>query len=254
MTWRVLAFAGLSVLVGWLGTLAADPAPPAKGADPLWEKAVAMAGRMESLKVTPGRMDCRMVMKKKDGSVTDTAEASYKILSEGDDTRTEIIQVTENGKDVTHKAREEERKQAETAKKSKKDGEVSFSLEPTYHPFSPKSQSKVTLQRVGESRVGPLSAVLYSFRDGGAGEKGAMEGKAWLDPVTGVPLQVEAKPVKLPKHADTMSLKVLFTLSPEGLWYADRSEVNGSGGFLWIQRSVESRFTFSEYRKGAGGA
>lgn len=249
---------------------AAVPPVSAKAADPLWEKAVALAGKMESLAVTPGRMDVRMVMKKKDGTVTDTAEVAYRVLGAGDDTRTEVIKATENGKDVTEKVRAEERKEAEKEKaekaakagkkrddreeaKGKKDG-ATFTLDPAYHPFSPKSQGRITATRAGEAQIGSRRAVLFTFRDEAEEGRGGMEGKAWLDPGTGAPVQVEAKPLKLPKHADAMDLRISFSEGGEGLWYAEKCEVRGSGGLLWIQRRVESTFRFSEFRKGAGGA
>jgi hypothetical protein len=243
----------------------ADTAPPAKPADALWEKAVEWARKAEELEVTPGRMDVRVVVKKKNGAVASTSDMAYRVVGSGEDAETEILSVVKDGKDITQevkeaeaKARADEEKKKEAGggpnKPDRKPDDDSYSLEPAYHPFSPLARARVTYARSGESQLDGKKAILFTFREGGAQERGGTEGKVWLDAGTGLPLAVEARPTKLPKHADRMDQKVRFGPGPEGLWVAQRSEVNGAGGLLWIQRSVESTFTFSQYRKGPGGA
>jgi hypothetical protein len=120
MRWKSLKSVGILASLAWIGALAAGPETAPRSADPLWDKAVALAARMEDLKLTPGRMDIQAVVKKKDGSVEDTSEMSYRVLGWGEDTRMELISARENGKDITEKVREAERKeQAERAAKEK---------------------------------------------------------------------------------------------------------------------------------------
>lgn len=242
-----------------------DTSPPAKPADALWEKAVEWARKAEELEVTPGRMDVRVVVKKKNGTVASTSDMAYRVVGSGERAETEILSVVKDGEDITQKVKKAEAEaKAEEEKKKKANGgrdkteqkpdDDSFSLEPAYHPFSPLSRARVTYARSGESQLDGKKAVLFTFSEGAADGRGGTEGKAWLDAETGLPLAVEAHPTKLPKHADRMDQKVRFGPGPGGLWVAQRSDVNGAGGLLWIQRSVESTFTFSQYRKGPGGA
>ena len=235
--------------------------------DALWEKAVAWAAHDEEMQVTPGRMDVSILAMKKDGSVVSRSEVAYRVVGFGKDADAEIISVKKDGKDITAEAKREEAKEkAEAEKEKKKKGssgaggkgegegeeDESFSLEPAYHPFSPESRSKVTYRRVGESPLAGKAAILFSFKEEGSKGREGKEGKAWLEPASGRPIQVESRPTKLPKHTDRMVQRVHFADGPDGLWVVERSEIDGEGGLLWIHRKVESSIRFSEFRKRAG--
>lgn len=259
-------FAAVAFALAPLAYLPSGLAPaPVPAGDALWGKAVAWASAAEAQGVTPGRMEVRVVVRKKDGTVDSISQASYRIVGSGDAAEPELLSFVKDGKDITREAREAEAEERAKVRASKAQGggrrggpkdpdEDSSSLDPAYHPFSPRFSARVTYRRVGDTLLEGKPAVLYTFREDASAERAGVEGKTWLHPQTGLPLQVDSRPLDLPKHVERMAQKVVFAEGPEGLWVAERSEVGGSGGFLWIRRSVESTFRFSGHRKASAQA
>ena len=60
--------------------------------------------------VAPGRLEMDACVKKPDGTVEEQSSMRFRIVYEGDGSRTELISATQNGKDVTEKAKAEEAK------------------------------------------------------------------------------------------------------------------------------------------------
>ncbi|MGA9751340.1 MAG: hypothetical protein WBS54_06105 [Acidobacteriota bacterium] len=225
----------------------AVPRAAAPAADPLWEKAVAMAKQSEQARIVPGMMEMDSVIEKKDGSVDHRGTLVFKIVGFGADAEAQVVSATRDGKEVTEKARAEEERNRERAKREReKSGEVGDTVElsPSYHPFAPEAQDRVSASRLGPAELDGRSAVLFSFTQRLTRGRGVLVGKAWLDAETGEPLQVEASPDPLPKHVDRMLTRVCFELTPEGWWVPIRSEIQGEGGLLWIRRTFESRVRF----------
>ncbi len=229
------------------GLRAAAPA-----ADPLWEMAVAVARRSEQARIVPHMMEMDSVIKKRDGSVDHRGTLVFKIAGFGADAEAQVVSATRDGKDVTEKARAEEERNRERAKRDQeKSGEArdTVELSPSYHPFAPEAQDRVSASRLGPARLDGRNAVLFSFTQRLARGRGVLAGKAWLDAQTGEPLQVEVSPVPLPKHVDRMLTRVRFELTPEGWWVPIRSEIQGEGGLLWIRRTFESRVRFWDFHQ-----
>jgi hypothetical protein len=222
--------------------------------DPLWLKAVSGAERAQASGVVPGKLEMRATVKKPDGTVEDQSTVVFRIVQEGEESRTEIISATENGKDVTEEAKAEENKSEQKRKEKSeknrdKEDRATIELEPGYHPFSPKVLARVTYQRVGETLLEGRPAALFTFRHASEDGNSALEGKAWLDLGTGAPLQVEVSPSPLPKHVDAMKSTVRFETTADGLWRPTTSEIKGEGGMLWIRKVFESSFRFSDWHK-----
>jgi hypothetical protein len=225
-------------------------APPA--ADPLWEKAVAVAKRSEQARIVPGMMEMESVIRKKDGSVDHRGTLVFKITGFGAGAEARVVSATRDGKDVTQKARAEEERNRERAKREReKSGEAGDTVElsPSYHPFAPEAQDRVSASRLGPARLDGREAVLFSFTQRLPRDGGLLAGKAWLDAKTGEPLQVEVSPEPLPKHVDRMLTRVRFELTPEGWWVPVRSEILGEGGLLWIRRTFESQIRFWDFHR-----
>jgi hypothetical protein len=243
---RKVALLALAVALGCLRAWADAPAPPQ---DPLWQKAVEGATRTEAAGMVPGRLEMSASVKKPDGTAEEQSAMLFRIVYEGDESRTVLISATQNGKDVTEKAKAEEAKQERERKekKPKKEDSVTLELEPGYHPFSPKSQIRVTARRTGDAPLDGRKAALFTFKESSEDGKSALEGRAWLDPETGAPLQVEASPAPLPQHVDTLVSTTRFETAPDGLWRPVSTEMRGEGGMLWIRRTFESRFRLTDW-------
>ena len=237
------------VLAGALGCSRAWADAPPHPQDPLWQRAVEGAAKSEAAGVAPGGLEMEACVKKPDGTVEEQSSMRFRIVYEGDGSRTELISATQNGKDVTEKAKAEEAKQERERKekKPKKEDSASLELEPGYHPFSPKSQDRVTVQRAGEAPFDGRTAAVFTFRETSEDGKSAFQGKAWLDPETGAPLQIEASPSPLPKHVDALVSTTRFETAPDGLWRPVSTQMRGEGGMLWIRRVFESRFRLTDW-------
>ena len=225
-------------------TQAAAPEP-----DPLWERAVSVAKQAEEARVMPGMMEMKSTIKKKDGTVDHRGDLVYRINGFGEDAVAEVVSATSDGKDVTEKARAEEEKERERQKKTKADDrEETIQVSPSYHPFDPEVQNRVTAKRLGPDVLDGRNTVVFSFTHRPKSGDGVLRGKAWLDVDTGEPIQVEVSPDPLPKHIDKMVTRVHFERTPEGWWVPARSEIEGEGGLLWIRRTFESIVRFRDFR------
>ncbi len=221
----------------------------AQQADALWLKAVETARRAEESNVVPLAAKVETTVKKKNGAVEHRSTVVLRSVNRGGSAlETEVVSAVEDGKDVTHEARkaeEEGRRRHDAPKGGDSEAPVEVTLD--YHPFSPKSQARVSCHRLGEAVLNGQKAVLYSFRQDSASGKASVEGRAWLDEETGTPLQVQASPDPLPRFVNRMTTTVRFEVTADGRWQPKSSILEGEGGFLFYHRLVESDVVFSDF-------
>lgn len=234
--------------------------PPAGPQDPLWQKAVELAARVKAANWRPLKLETTSRVMKKDGTVTDQGVILSRLVYDDDgEGHTETISATRNGKDVTDKVREEERKDASRMDKAKKeererkqdepaDG-MSVTLEPGYHPFDRSVQARMSARRLPDTVLEGRAAALFAFSQVDSKGSSLSEGRAWLDPATGAPLKVEVRPVTLPKHIDAMETIVRFESTPEGLWRATVTEVKGAATFLLFHRRIETEMRLLDWQQ-----
>lgn len=253
---RPSAREAILILFVFLGILSLGPAPSAEGpsADPLWEKALALAAKTREAGLHPGRMEMRSTVKRPDGTLESESVILFRVFRQGGQSETEVLSATENGKDVTAKLRAEEARAKEREKKGGREKdrqETSVELEPGYHPFAAGVQGRVTYARVGAEGLAGRSAVVFRFRHAGEGKGGSLVGRAWLDAASGEPLQVEVSPDPLPKHVEEMRSTVRFETGPEGFWIPATTDIHGEGGMLWIRRVFDSSVRFLDWHREA---
>jgi len=230
---------------------------PATPTDPLWRKAVKVAGAAEDAGLYPSRVRVFTRVYKSRNRLDSTSEVIYCVHRDSaGENHLEIVKVTEDGKDRTAEARKEakkaEREQKAKSQQGKKD-EKKLSISLNYHPFSPEAQRGVEAQRLRAEELKGKKVILFSFTYKEQNAKGMIRGKAWLDAVTGVPLKVISSPDPLPKHVKSMKTTVTFRLDHEGRWISDHSLIEARGSYLLISRDVVTRVTFSKYREKAPG-
>lgn len=224
-------------------------------ADPLWRKAVKIAGASEKAGVYPSHVRVFTRVYKSRNRLDSTNEVIYSVHRDSaGENHLEIVKVTEDGKDRTAEARKEDKKaerkrKAKNIKGKKDDKSVSISL--NFHPFSPEAQRGVEAKRLRAEELKGKKVILFSFTYKEQNAKGMIRGKAWLDAVTGVPLKVISSPDPLPKHVKSMKTTVTFRFDQEGRWISDHSLIEARGSYLLISRDVVTRVTFSKYREKA---
>ncbi len=77
-------------------------------------------------------------------------------------------------------------------------------------------------------------------------------GTAFLDEQTGVPLSLRERPEPLPRFTDSMWVVLSFSYKGPGEWYPTRVEVEGSGGLLFIRKSIRGTIELLDFHRGAG--
>jgi hypothetical protein len=242
---KLVIAAGLILVIGF-------STPDAFGADgdaELWQAAVETARLANETGVVFGTLKVLNLVKKKDGSIDERSEFVYRSVGTGDALEIEIVSAVRDGEDVTEEVRESEREAKKDDPQDEDDGDgVNVSLNPTYHPFSPKAQERITRRFERRATLDGRPTMLYSFRHDRENDQGVLTGKAWIDAISGVPLQVEVQPDPLPKYVDEMVTRIRFKVDEEGRWVPDSGETHGSGGFLWISRIMETTYRFSDFR------
>ncbi len=236
----------VSALIAAAFALAAAQGPPA---DALWLKAVDVARQAEKSGIKARSVTIETVVKKGSGAIEHTSKVVMRLPEDGDDdSPAEVVSAVEDGKDMTQEAKkaEEEGRRRKKANGGK-DPDDTITINLGYHPFSPKSQDQVTARRDGSVMLEGRPAVLYSFSQAAPSGKSAVKGKAWLDPESGAPLQVEASPDPLPRFVSKMTTTVMFEVAPGGQWRPKSSTIRGEGGFLFYHRLVESDVVFSDF-------
>jgi hypothetical protein len=221
----------LAILVLFLPLAAAAAA--AAPADPLWLKAVAAASRAKAW--SPGEMRILIELADDGGRMLDAWDNRYRISAGSDGViRTEVVSASRNGKDETRKEREAQAKRDAEAPSVDGSSWTRFLDD----PFDPAVQESATVSRLAGSRtIAGAACVAFSFTL--AKPKGAsVEGTAWLDVATGMPVEVVSAPVPLPRGAHELSTVVRYA---DGLPAEVR--VEGSGSLLFFKRRFSSAIT-----------
>jgi hypothetical protein len=240
------AFCILAVVVG--GFLAPVVGAPA---DSVWLKAVALSGKNDNL--VPGLMKMHMQEVDKHGEPKDIEKYHevWSALRLGEDGKVEyeMIKAIENGEDITEeeKAKAEEEKAREESEDGGEDEDSDSHQIEGYNPFDPESQERISFEVVGKGEiVGGKNTVVYEFTDH-ASDDVVINGKAWLEEDTGVPVKLEYIPDPLPKRVKRMVTTTEYEhIYPDSLVVKHMS-VEMTGGILFIKKHFHMDMTFDQY-------
>jgi hypothetical protein len=225
-----------------------SPCLPAEPADPLWKRAVAIAGASEGWR--PTRTVSRIEDLAKDGRVRSVDEVTFAYPPGSGEPKAELVRYLRDGVDVTAKERAKFSKQQQEAEARKKKGEKdgnSVTLGVSGTPFDPRRQSAVSIRRTEEKRTidgRVCQAYEYSYADPAGGRS---VGTAFLDEQTGAPLSTRERPDPLPRFADKVWIVLTFTYKGPGEWYPTRVDIEGSGGLLFIRKSIRTRIELLDF-------
>lgn len=238
---RVLGAVAVAALVS------ATPCLPSEPVDPLWKGAVAIATASKGWR--PTRTVSRTEDLAKDGRVRSVEEVTFAYLAGDAEPKPELVRFLRDGVDVTEKERVKLAAQQKEAARKKKGGGrgVTFGVGGT--PFDADRQAAVSYRRTPERRTidgRPCQAYEYSRSDPAGGR---FVGTAFLDELTGAPVSLRESPDPLPRFADKLRVELSFVFKGPGEWYPTRVHVEGSGGLLFIRKSIRSTIELLEFRR-----
>jgi hypothetical protein len=224
----------LLLLVLALPLPAASAAAPA---EPLWLAGVAAAARAKAW--SPGEMRILIDLADDGGRTLDTWDNRYRVSAGPDGVlRTEVVSASRNGKDETRKEREAQ---------AKRDGEAASDDGSSWSrflddPLDPAVQESVVIRRLADARtIGGAACVAFAFTL--AKQKGAsVEGTAWLDAATGIPVEVVSTPRPLPRGAHEMTTTVRYAGGLPAEVF-----IEGSGSLLFFKRRFSSAITLGAW-------
>jgi hypothetical protein len=215
--------------------LAAAIPTRAAPADPLWLKAVESAARTKGW--SPGEMRLSIEMADDEGKVLDTWDNRYRLSAGADGAvRTEVVSAFHNGKDETRKEREAQARRDDAAKAEGKAQapDVGFGVD----PFDPEMQDSVEIRPLaGTRQIAGRTCVAFVFSLT-MPKNGVLEGTAWLDAATGIPVEFVSNPKPLPRGAHELTTTVRYA---DGL--VTEVRVEGSGSLLFFKRRFVSVIT-----------
>jgi hypothetical protein len=235
----MLRRAPLLLLLALVMPLPAGAAP----VDPLWLKAIESAARAKQW--SPGEMRLAIEMADDKGKVLETWDNRYR-LSLGTDgaVHTEVVSAVRNGKDETRKEREAQAKrevQAERGGSAQPDGESAWAgfLD---DPFDPAMQDTAHIRLLeGTREIAGTACIAFAFNLSKP-KNTAVEGTAWLNAATGLPVEVVSSPKPLPRAAYELVTTVRYT---DGL--VSEVRVEGSGSLLFFKRRFSSVITLGRW-------
>ena len=233
------------VLAVIFGGIAGNFSGPAMGAE-LWDRAVTVLA--ESAGYAPGYIVTDMRMTDKKGEVTQTSLMEMKI-SQGEDgaIQQEIIKMVADGEDQTEKAKADMAREEAGQDNSDKDGH-SMSLSVGGHVWEKDKQDKVTVTELPETReIHGRQVKGFRFEDRSNEEK-TTTGTAWIDPVSGYPVEAVFTEEPLPTGVKEMTFTARYTVR-DGLWQMQEMETKGAAGFLIFKRNFVSNMKFDNYFK-----
>jgi hypothetical protein len=230
--------------------LSASGAPclPSEPADPLWKSAVAIAAASQGWR--PGRTVSRTEDLAKDGRVQSVEEVTFAYPSGDGEPQPQLIRYLRDGVDVTERERARLAAQQEEAARKKKNGSRSVTFGVGGTPFDPLHQATVSFHRTGERRTidGRACQAFEYGRSDPVG--GRYVGTAFLDEETGAPVSLRERPEPLPRFTDQLWVVLSFVYKGPGEWYPTHVQVEGSGGLLFIRKSIRSSIELLDFRRG----
>jgi len=248
MTGRIARVLGVATAA----TLFAPAAPcsPSEPADPLWKNAVAIAAASQGWR--PSRTVSRIEDLARDGRVQSVEEVTFAYPPGAGEPRPELVRYLRDGVDVTAQERAKLAKQQEETAHNKKGGGrgVTFGVGGT--PFDAQRQATVSARRTPEKATvdgRACQAFDYSRLDP-AGSR--FVGTAFLDEQTGAPMSLRERPDPLPRFADKIWVTLSLVYKGPGEWYPTRVAVEGSGGLLFIRKSIRTTIALLDFRRSGG--
>jgi hypothetical protein len=243
------AIAAVGLVMG-AAAAAAIPAP----ADTLWSRAVRIASASGDWR--PGRTVVRTEHLTKDGRVRSVEEVTlaHGTGVQGDEASPVLVRFMRDGVDVTEEERAKRASGREGGGARRGGGEGRRgSLTVGGTPFHPQSQASVSFRRTSERRSiagRDCQGFDYSRTD----ENGKqLVGTAFLDTRTGAPLLLRERPDPLPRFAERVWVTTRFRYEGPDEWYPTRIEVDASGGFLFVKKSVRTTIDLLDYRRVGSG-
>jgi hypothetical protein len=251
----------------------ASPAHAAAPTDSLWQKAVVLAGN--NTRWVPGTIYTRVEEVDDAGKPKHVHEAWMRLYADSTgQVANEIVKAIEDGKDVTDKERQTATEQAlkeaeqrarderdlakrakdrgitvEQLKKEEGEGDASeLSIRfggPT--PFDPEIQEQITASRVEAADPPPGGPhVAFEFVEP-ISPKTALRGIAWLDAISGAPVELRFSPDPLPSRVKEMAMSVHFTVRPDSAWIPTEMHVDAMGKLLFFKKRFRSLMTFDNH-------
>ena len=215
----------------------------AASADPLWSRAVEASAR--AARWSPGEMRLAIEMADDAGKVLETWDNHYRLsVGENGTLRTEVVSAFHNGKDETEKERRAQEKRERDARPGGAPPMSGFGDD----PFAPAVQESVQIRRLEAPRgIAGTTCIGYDFTIAKP-KNVTVEGTAWLDAATGIPVQYTSAANPLPPAVHEMSTIVRYD---SGL--VTEVRVEGSGSILFIKRRFSSVITFGGWFERPGG-
>jgi hypothetical protein len=251
----LLAFGLLLCGLAALPARAAESTPP----DSLWTHMLATVA--QSKEVLPGLLVTHFELRGGGDKVEKTGEQWIRLLPDSTGKpKSEIVKVIEDGKDVTEKvkASEAEKGSGSAAKVDSKDEgaegnaesdgrhEASLSFKMGWSPFESDSLSRLEGTPNGRSLdLAGRTCVGYEFKREDKNQ--TIQGTAWIDPATGLPLEATFTSKPLPKHVKRMETTLRYEESGPPGWRLVGMTNEGEGGFLFIKKRFHMEMTLSEH-------
>jgi len=217
-----------------LGSLATSLASALE--DPLWRKALAVAGSNTNWRPGLTITHTEVLQKGKVEGVHEVWRRST--LGTNGEVVSTTVKVLEDGKDVT--ATEKKKLDAQDEPKKGKLGG---------HPFDVNLQDYVSLKRTDQTRViSGRDCVGYEF-DLRNTNGVTVKGTTWLEKETGWPAEIENMTINPPpeKRFKRMATTTRYESSPEGRWQVKELTTTGTISVLFIKADLRSTTTFSDY-------
>jgi hypothetical protein len=224
-----------------LALAAAAPALAATS-DPLWLKAVESASRAK--RWSPGEMQLAIEMADDEGKVLESWDNRYR-LSAGEDgaVRTEVVSAVHNGKDETRKERDAQAKRDRDARQDGGSSMAGIGVD----PFDPGLQDSVVIRPLaGNRQIAGKTCLAFAFSLA-MPKNAVVEGTAWLDAASGLPVELVSSPKPLPWAAQELVSTVRYT---DGL--VSEVHVEGSGTLLFFKRRFSSVITLGSWFRRPG--
>ncbi len=217
--------------------LAAHMAP----ADPLWQKAVEIAGR--SAERLPTAALFRLELPGDKGFALGTFLTWYRISKDrAGNVVMETVRAMNNGTEIAPQDRDGQERLFAGARKK---GVPPFDL--GNNPFDPSVQRSISVSPPGPSRrISGKECVGYGYRlakpDGTV-----QQGTAWVEQGTGVPVEAAFTVKPLPPFVLSMTTTMDYGASAPDDGFLRESTVEGEAGFLFVRQHFRTTVTLSGY-------
>ncbi|HVY68553.1 MAG TPA: hypothetical protein VHH73_01405 [Verrucomicrobiae bacterium] len=236
---------GSILAIVWVNQIKAADKP----ADPLWQKAVAVAQSNENWVAGLTVMTVAVGHKGK----TEGTYESWSRSSPGNEGRInrETVKAIEDGKDVTEREKKKEAK-ARQAEKNKTETKQS-GASPPGNPFDPEIQDRVFITPLAPENARNIEGkpcAGYSFVVRNTNGPTA-RGTAWLAKETGTPVEIENMTIDpLPeKSLKAMAITTRYQITTNGAWRVAETVTKSKVRVLLITIDLVTTNTYSEYWK-----